>query len=102
MSQLHSPDFWSEIMQGRNPVSNAADDSWPRLMANLDPACKGEQIGIQAILETLSRVQLAAKLYLSARELDSENDDGLFSPEELDELLRDDWHERAAAMRGAL
>ena len=55
-------------MQGRNPVSNAADDSWPRLMANLDPACKGEQIGIQAILETLSRVQLAAKLYLSAQE----------------------------------
>ena len=68
MSQLHSSDFWNEVLQGHNAVSMSVDEALPRLMANLDPACKGEQIGIQAILETLSRVQLAAKLYLSARE----------------------------------
>jgi hypothetical protein len=96
MSQLHSSDFWNEVLQGHNAVSMSVDEALPRLMANLDPACKGEQIGIQAILETLSRVQLAAKLYLSAQK--AKEEDG---PWDVAEARA--WHdERASGMRGAL
>jgi len=71
-AMLASEEWWDIELCGINGITNMLPAALARVMANLDKACSGEQIGRDAITTALSQVQRVARQM--ARE-QAENED---------------------------
>ncbi len=80
---MQDVDWWRESMLGYSPLSDAVEQQLPRMMANLDDACKLEtrpEVGhyaVQGILAALHQIQKQARARAmeEAREWAEENDE---------------------------
>lgn len=58
---LTNPYFWSDALADDKNIRNELPDILARCMANIDRACRGEQIARDAITTALSQLQSLAR-----------------------------------------
>jgi len=58
---LLDPAFWADSLDDDKAIRADAPDAIARCMANLDRACRGEQIAIDAITTALSQLRRSAR-----------------------------------------
>ena len=58
------PEYWGSILEGINHLTDELPRQIARCMANIDLACKADEIAIRAITTALSILQAHAKITL--------------------------------------
>lgn len=59
--QIQDPDWWNSTLEGICPVTNAVPEALARCMQNLDAACTGDAIALNAITSALHVLQKQAR-----------------------------------------